>query len=100
MFWAETTSPLAPGGHLEHPENSPGVSSVVPSGVRAFVGGLERKDRVTLLGFGTKNVRTVELKETEAGAVRSRAGLLTNRVAGSMKQRELRPPVVGQGRFL
>ena len=33
----------------------------------------------------------MELKETETGAVRLQAGLLTSRVAESTEQRELRP---------
>lgn len=34
--------------------------------------------------------------EAEAGAVRSQAGLLTNRVAWSTEQVKLRPPTVGR----
>ena len=43
---------------------------------------------------------TMELKETETGAVRSQAGLSTNRVAGGTKQRELRLPAIGARAFL
>ena len=44
--------------------------------------------------------KTAEWRETEAGAVRSQAGLLTNRVAGSTEQRELRLPALGARAFL
>lgn len=39
-------------------------------------------------------------RETEAGAERLQAGLLTNRVARSTKQRELSLPTIGAGAFL
>ena len=41
-------------------------------------------------------VRAVDLRETEAGAVKLQAGLLTNRVTGSTEQRELSLPSVGR----
>ena len=45
-------------------------------------------------------VRTAEWRETESGAVRSQAGLKTNRVAMSTEQRELRLPALGARAFL
>ena len=45
-------------------------------------------------------VRMAESRETEAGAVRSQAGLWTNTVAGSTEQGELRLPAIGARAFL
>lgn len=48
----------------------------------------------------TQNVRMVESREKEAGAVRSQAGLSINRVAGSTELRELRLHTIGARAFL
>ena len=51
--------------------------------------------------FKNLTVRTVRKKEeAETGVMRSQAGLLTNRVAGSTEQRELRLPAIGARAFL
>ena len=44
-------------------------------------------------------VRTAEWRETEAGAVRSQAGLSTNRVAGALSRENSGSPLLGQGFF-